>query len=289
MKIEIGCGKNIAPGFKGVDIDASLNPDFVADMRRLPFADGTIEEIRAVHCIEHIPWQEVSAALREWARVLHPEGRIFLATPSLRFIIDKYLDGSWTKDFDIFQPGEKAFCSIDGRPSRDKWVNFKLFSSQVGQDKHCACYSADWLCAEMQAAGFRVLKWSEAPSLEITAAREGSPTDAASSPDVLATAPAEGCCAVGQKDRGSSLREDLEQLVRLLPALSARRGRAAWLKRILLQLMRPFARPQIEFDAQLLRLLDRLTAFEEQIQSLQSALEAQKAALRQLKQGSPQS
>ena len=46
----------------------------------LPFRDASFDAIIAQHAIEHLP--DVDVALREWKRLLKPNGRIALATPN---------------------------------------------------------------------------------------------------------------------------------------------------------------------------------------------------------------
>ncbi len=263
MKLELGCGRNIAPGFIGVDIDPSVQPDVVADLRSLPFDDSSVEEIRAVHCIEHIPWQEVNKVLTEWARVLKPAGKIFIATPSLDFITTAMRDGRWKKDFDIFQPGEKEFCSVNGKPSVDKWANFKLFSSQLGEDRHCACYSANWLKSELERVGFKVVKIYNATALEIDAVKTGKciePTVIEEEKPPVKTATETIHVPVNQPpaEVDENIASFINEVARVQPTLKALPGRFVWMKRILLQLMRPFATQQIRFNHQVGETLKRL-------------------------------
>ena len=66
----------------------------VADMRALPFEDGTFDSVIAAHSVEHVPDPE--RVLAEIARVLRPDGTAILTTPNrLTFgrpdeIIDPY-------------------------------------------------------------------------------------------------------------------------------------------------------------------------------------------------------
>ena len=83
----------------GVDVDAGAlqgqaRETVVADMRALPFADGSFASVLAVHSLEHVPNPE--SVVREAARVLEPEGAAMFVTPNrLTFarpdeIIDPY-------------------------------------------------------------------------------------------------------------------------------------------------------------------------------------------------------
>ena len=157
-RLEIGSGNRPTPGFEHLDFDPNL-PDlqYCADFRNLTFIESdAFDEILSVHCIEHIPWREIKACVKEWVRVLKPGGRIRVATPSLRFICEAYsspTDEIWMKDYNIMTPEEQGHLQIDGVPNKALWANFKLFSSSAGFDNHFACLTGENLCAYLKEAG----------------------------------------------------------------------------------------------------------------------------------------
>ncbi|MBI4058327.1 class I SAM-dependent methyltransferase [Candidatus Gottesmanbacteria bacterium] len=75
--LEIGIGNSIVAmilhqlGFDltTVDFDNRLHPDFVADIRQLPFSDNTFDTVLCAEVLEHIPFSDFSAALKELHRV----------------------------------------------------------------------------------------------------------------------------------------------------------------------------------------------------------------------------
>jgi len=52
-----------------VDVDPESGSDLVADIRDLPSKDATFDVVVAFQVLEHIPWEDVSGALVELARV----------------------------------------------------------------------------------------------------------------------------------------------------------------------------------------------------------------------------
>jgi glycosyltransferase involved in cell wall biosynthesis len=87
VRLNLGCGDKILPGYVNVDVVASRagrEPDVICDLHDLTvFADDSADEIMAVHVVEHFWRWEVEAILTEWLRVLKPGGRMVLECPNL--------------------------------------------------------------------------------------------------------------------------------------------------------------------------------------------------------------
>jgi len=89
--LDLGCGVGhsyhlLSPRESvGVDLDANAlqgqdRETHVADMRALPFADGTFASVLAVQSIEHVP--DASRAVAEAHRVLQAGGAAVIVTPN---------------------------------------------------------------------------------------------------------------------------------------------------------------------------------------------------------------
>jgi hypothetical protein len=82
LKLDLGCGKNKAEGFIGVDSLALPGVDTVADLRqRWPWADGSVEEVRCSHFLEHLTSGERTHFANELYRVLWANGKAQIITP----------------------------------------------------------------------------------------------------------------------------------------------------------------------------------------------------------------
>jgi len=51
------------------DFDGSLKPDYVADIRTLPFSENSFDVVLAYEVLEHLPFEEIPKALSELHRV----------------------------------------------------------------------------------------------------------------------------------------------------------------------------------------------------------------------------
>jgi len=82
VRLNLGAGtKPKGEGWTSVDIAADA--DIRADVRHLPLADGSAERIFAAHLCEHLPLPDLEATLREWRRVLAPDGVMMLVGPDI--------------------------------------------------------------------------------------------------------------------------------------------------------------------------------------------------------------
>jgi len=94
MKINMGCGwRNF--GLDWIHIDGGdyrhLDYNSLTDLSQ--FEDNTIDLIYASHVIEYFDRQEVEGLLKEWKRVLKPNGILRLAVPNFEMIAKLYCNG----------------------------------------------------------------------------------------------------------------------------------------------------------------------------------------------------
>lgn len=94
--LHVGCGParkgQMPPAFQAdawqevrCDIDQSVEPDIVADMRDLAMvAQASFDAVYSSHNIEHVFAHEVPVVLSEFARVLRPEGFLVITCPDVQ-------------------------------------------------------------------------------------------------------------------------------------------------------------------------------------------------------------
>lgn len=93
MKINLGAGDFPLKDFLNVDIYEGKGIDLVCNILKLPFEDNSIEEIYAGHVIEHLTMDEARKGLKEWLRVLKPEGKIGIVVPEKDLTPKNMIDG----------------------------------------------------------------------------------------------------------------------------------------------------------------------------------------------------
>lgn len=90
LKLNLGCGNKRLDGYVNVDFPDNYSkkpPDVSCDIRELPYEDNSVDEVLAVHVIEHFHLWEVPDILKEWTRVLKPGGQMILECPCLNKVL----------------------------------------------------------------------------------------------------------------------------------------------------------------------------------------------------------
>lgn len=89
LRLHLGCGEQRFAGYVNIDYPSSehnvmtVRPDFEADITRLDFPGGSVDEIRLHHVFEHFNRVTALAMLVKWHRWLKVGGRLHIETPDL--------------------------------------------------------------------------------------------------------------------------------------------------------------------------------------------------------------
>lgn len=83
MRLNLGCGNDIRPGYVNVDQRRLPGVDRVADLSDMPwpFETETAEEILMLDFLEHFPYEKTRVILMECYRILRPEGELVIQVP----------------------------------------------------------------------------------------------------------------------------------------------------------------------------------------------------------------
>jgi predicted SAM-dependent methyltransferase len=89
--LHVGCGDVILPppfeNLDGRDIDGV---DYVSSVYPLPFENESFDLVYSSHVLEHFHRNETLNVLKEWVRVLKPDGILRISVPSFENLIKIY-------------------------------------------------------------------------------------------------------------------------------------------------------------------------------------------------------
>jgi len=129
-KLNIACGKDYQKDYINMDLypEEGAVIDAIADAMNLPYEDDSVDEIRALHIIEHFHFHDISNVLKEWRRVLKPNGTLIIETPDLLETCNAFVNGS--EDFRILLYGHFfAFPWIDGNTHKFLFTERQLITN----------------------------------------------------------------------------------------------------------------------------------------------------------------
>jgi SAM-dependent methyltransferase len=105
-----------------VDIDSARDVDLVADIRALPFADGSVDLAWCHHVLEHV--EDDRAAIRSLAAVLKPGiGELIVSVPTVR--------GARTREFGAPDPFQTGHWRVYGDDFRDRLHECGLLAREI--------------------------------------------------------------------------------------------------------------------------------------------------------------
>jgi SAM-dependent methyltransferase len=154
-KLEIGPGHDVLQGFETLDVTTRRNVTYVGNALQLPLPSDTFAVVYASHIIEHVPWYQVEAAIREWVRVLKPGGVLQIWTPNGLRIAKAFVEAEETGSLDFHNDGWWRF-----NPERDacKWASGRFYSYGDGSGRshpnwHISLFSPRYLSRLLEGAG----------------------------------------------------------------------------------------------------------------------------------------
>ncbi len=92
LRLNLGSGDKPIDGYENIDRKTG------GEAFPLEHEDGSVDEIRAAHILEHFPQAKICEVLKHWVAKLKVGGIIKIAVPDLKKICDGYTEG---KDFNI--------------------------------------------------------------------------------------------------------------------------------------------------------------------------------------------
>ncbi len=148
--LNLGCGDDFQKDYWNVDVDIDAHEvdEYVDVFRDLPWPDARFERILAQDILEHASWRDTETILREWVRVLAPDGTLELRVPNLLFLCQAWANGD--------QDPYLLRTIIYGGQDSDDWE----------KNAHHSGFGPVMLADALKSVGLEIEKmWSEPPNL----------------------------------------------------------------------------------------------------------------------------
>lgn len=167
LRLNLGCGKDIRPGYTNVDFYETSGPIAVHDLSNIPWPwkDRSAEEILMLDFLEHFPYSMTDTILMETWRVLDIDGHVDIQVPDFEHCAMAALDmhqylcnvcGNSGKDTKA-ELGDVKRCAQCGTPTY-KIAEAAIMRLYGGQDSpgnfHYTAFTKDMLVRKLSDLGF---------------------------------------------------------------------------------------------------------------------------------------
>jgi len=90
VRLHLGCGKKYIPGFIHIDCIEYEHIDHVCSIDSLPIENNSVDLIYCCHVLEHFKIKDIERVLKEWYRILKPNGICRISVPDFEALNDVY-------------------------------------------------------------------------------------------------------------------------------------------------------------------------------------------------------
>jgi predicted SAM-dependent methyltransferase len=111
LRLNVGAGHIVRPGYLNVDTRELPGIDIVADVRELPFDEAGVAEIYSSHVLEHFPVEELRrVVLPRWVSLLQDGGKLVAVVPDVETMIAERAAGRMSfEDFVLVMYGGQEY------------------------------------------------------------------------------------------------------------------------------------------------------------------------------------
>ena len=178
--LHVGCGGQYVPADlfqpeqwieRRLDIDPNVNPDYVYDIRDLPFL-ALFDAVYSAHNLEHVHAHEVQKALAGFYRALVPGGMVHVSVPDMQLVAQNIAEGNLTRTLYDSPAGQITPLDV-------LYGHQGAIQSGNGYYAHRTGFVADSLGEALVAAGFIDVAVTREPNLFQLSAHGRKPERAA--------------------------------------------------------------------------------------------------------------
>lgn len=160
--LHVGCGRNGRQNthhlFHGsewkhvrFDIDVTCEPDIVGDMRTLVgIEDGSVDAVYSSHNLEHLHYNEVFDALKNFRRVLRDRGQLVIVVPDFRLACAKVAEGQGLDTLYVSPAGPIT--------ALDMIFGFRPYTEHNAYMQHRTGFTTLWLRNVLIDQGFSIVE-----------------------------------------------------------------------------------------------------------------------------------
>ena len=164
IKLHLGCGGRILPGYLNIDVQPHSGVDVLADISRLPLADATVDFIYSCAAIEHFGRFQWRSVLAHWYARLKPGGVLRISTADFDAAAGRYRQtGQIEELLGLVVGGQKDQWDTHGMV-----FDFKLLASGLAEAGFVNVRRYDWRDTDLADMGIDDYSQAYLPHMDKT-------------------------------------------------------------------------------------------------------------------------
>jgi GT2 family glycosyltransferase len=100
IKLNLGAGGIEHPGYLSVDL-YDKRAVIKADITTLDLDDNSVDELLAIHVFEHLNVYHSIAILKNWCRILKPDGKLIMEMPDINRLCERFVSANTKERYGI--------------------------------------------------------------------------------------------------------------------------------------------------------------------------------------------
>ena len=149
MKLNLGSGPNLKPGFLNIDILPIKHKDYIQfDLIKGVPNIPDVDFIYSCHFLEHFSWIDGQKILKSCYNLLKPKGEVRLVLPDFRKMVSAYVNNDWN----FWLPEVRHFAPNN---QMMEIMNYGLYQrDNEGVAEHKCMYDSEFAIFSLRKAGF---------------------------------------------------------------------------------------------------------------------------------------
>lgn len=198
LKLNIGSNNKVIEGFINIDGLYLPNVDAICELHKTPYTleieenklalfgdnlelltrednllryrinNNSVDKITAIEFLEHISFRDTFLVLKEWFRILKPNGEINIQVPDCGKAMEYYVNGEicecvphkGTNEEQVSDPC-CFVCGGKGKINPNRWLYSFLGAQKHKYDAHLNIFTKERMEQVLSSAGFKRIKFTD--------------------------------------------------------------------------------------------------------------------------------
>lgn len=171
MKLHLGAGNKIIPGYTNCDFRSLPGIDKIFDLETFPypFKDNSVSYILTMETLEHLSFVHMPKIFKELYRILEPNGMLSIQVPDIGKMCEYYVNKEICpcvphkvkNDADFLPDPNCSLCKGTAKINNIRWTMAFCGAQKHPLDFHKMMFTKENMTDLLKSAGFDHIKFTD--------------------------------------------------------------------------------------------------------------------------------